>query len=399
MYKSFEEIKEKNLNLDLSRGKPSSDILDLSNDLLKNSINDNLYDNIDIRNYSNLDGLPSAKKFFSSILDIPAENIFVGGNSSLFHMANLYNICYNFGINCVPWKEQEIKRNEKIKFLCPVPGYDRHFEISKLYGTTMINIPLNKDGPDINRIKELIENDDMIKGIWLVPKYQNPTGVVFSDEVLDELSKLNPKADDFKIFYDNAYGVHHVFTNYEIKNFYELSKNNNTLDRLFYFFSTSKITFPGAGVGVFATSSDNYKSVLDVVKKQTIGFDKVNQVRLLNFLKDKEGVEKHMGKIADILKTKFEICFKYLDELKELGLISYITPKGGYFISIDLISKSAKTVIKKCAELGVKLTPAGSTYPNMDDPNDSNIRLAPTYPNLDELKNCLDVLSFVIKNL
>jgi DNA-binding transcriptional MocR family regulator len=391
--KKFEELKKESLSLDMSRGKPSPDILDISDELLSKPLESYLYGNgADARNYGDIDGIPEAKAFFEDLIGIPKENIFVGGNSSLFLMYNIFNMLWTFGMNGrKPWGAQK-----NIKILCPCPGYDRHFAVSKEFGAEHIIIPMNEDGPDMDMIEKLVKDDDEIKGIWCVPLYSNPEGVVYSKEVCERLASLKTKADDFHIFWDNAYGVHHIWEKHEIPNMFELCKAAGYEDRLFYFFSTSKITFPGGGISLFACSSSSYSEMKKRISIQKICFDKINQVRQINFLKDKNNLEKHMAKIADILRPKFDIVLESAEKMKADGLIDYKKPLGGYFVSIDVKNCSAKKVIELAKECGVKLTPAGATFPNGIDPEDKNIRIAPTYPSVSELEKSLEVLETCI---
>lgn len=391
--KKYEEIKKLNLSLDMSRGKPGGDVLSLSNELLSIDLQDEYKKSVDIRNYGALDGLSESKSFFAELLRLPEKNLFVGGNSSLFHMWNIFNVLHNFGIN-----GSDAWAGEEVKVLCPVPGYDRHFSICEEFGISMIPVAINENGVDMDEVERLLKEDDSIKGIWVIPLYSNPTGCIYSEEVLKRLAEVAHNAKDFYIFYDNAYGIHHVWEENTLPNFWDICEQNACLDKLFYFFSTSKVTFPGGGIGLFACSDANLSDLKKHISMQTIGFDKVNQTRQLMFLKDPANTKKHMGEIAGILKPKFDLVISYLtDGLVADGLLNIDIPKGGYFISVYTLKANATDVINTCKELGVVLTPAGSTYPYKKDPEDSNIRIAPTYPTLDELKQSLEVFDFSVR--
>ncbi|MDR2458330.1 MAG: aminotransferase class I/II-fold pyridoxal phosphate-dependent enzyme [Clostridiales Family XIII bacterium] len=382
------------MKLDISRGKPSQDIVGLSNDLLKRKIRKvSSEDGIDLRNYGSLDGLSEAKKFFSEILNLPKKNIFVGGNSSLFHMYNLVHILWNFGLG----GNKAWVKEKSVKFLCPVPGYDRHFSIMEDFGIKMVNIAMQEDGPDMDKVEKLVKNDASIKGIWIVPLYSNPTGVVLSERKAKRLASLKTKAKDFRIFCDNAYGIHHIWKENKTPDMRKLCKAAETLDRLFIFFSTSKITFPGSGVATFYADDKNYDEIKKHISMQTIGFDKINQIRTIAFLRDLENTRRHMKKIADILRPKFDFAIDYLiKNLMNKGLLDISIPKGGYFISVDLKNASAKKVIALAKKEGLILTPAGSTYPYMNDSFDKNIRIAPSYPSLTELKGAVKLFTNIV---
>ena len=394
LQKKYEEIKGLGLDLNMSRGKPSPDVLDISNDLL--GALDTYYteDGTDVRNYGVPTGIPECKKLFSKLLDIPENNLIIGGNASLSHMYNIYSILYLFGpVGFEPWSKLP-----KVKFLCPVPGYDRHFAVSEDFGTEMITVPMTEDGPDMDMVEDLVKNDDQIKGIWCVPLYSNPEGVVYSDETVKRLAKMETAAKDFRIFWDNAYGVHHIDKEYKIADIMKLSKDAGNEDRVYYFFSTSKVTFPGGGIGMFAASDANIKQMTKHISRQTIGYDKIAQLRTSNYFKSPEDIHKHMRKIAQILKPKFDLVLNKLSEdFAGTGLLEWVTPKGGYFVSIDTIDGCAKEVVAMAKDAGATLTGAGATFPYKNDPKDKNIRIAPTYPDLDELSKTMDLLGVCIK--
>ena len=390
----YEDIKGLGLNLNMSRGKPSPDVLDVSNDLLGALDSYKTEDGTDIRNYGVTYGIPECLKLFSDLLDIPEDRLIIGGNASLSHMYNIYSILYLFGPpGFEPWSKLP-----KVKFLCPVPGYDRHFAVSEDFGTEMVTVPMTVDGPDMDIVEELVKNDDSIKGIWCVPLYSNPEGVVFSDETVRRLAQMETAAEDFRIFWDNAYGVHHIYEEYKIADIMKLADEAGHPDRVYYFFSTSKVTFPGGGVGMFASGENNIKQMKAHISKQTIGYDKLTQLRTYNMFKTPDGIRQHMKKLGAILKPKFDLVLDKLNaEFTGTGLLTWVVPKGGYFISIDTLDGCAKEVVAMAKEAGATLTGAGATFPYKKDPNDKNIRIAPTYPDLDELAKTMDLLSICIK--
>lgn len=394
LQKKYEDIKELGLNLNMSRGKPSADVLDISNGLLGSLDSYYTEDGADVRNYGIVTGIPECKRLFSQLLHIPEDNLIIGGNASLSHMYNIYSVLYLFGpVGFEPWGKLP-----KVKFLCPVPGYDRHFAVSEDFGTEMINVPMTKDGPDMDIVEELVKNDDQIKGIWCVPLYSNPEGVVYSDETVKRLAQMETAAGDFRIFWDNAYGVHHIDKEYEIADIMKLAKEEGNEDRVYYFFSTSKITFPGGGIGMFASSDTNIKQMTKHITKQTIGYDKIAQLRTSNFFNSPEDIHQHMHKIAGILKPKFDLVLDKLEEeFAGTGLLDWVTPKGGYFVSIDTLDGCAKDVVAMAGEAGATLTGAGATFPYKKDPDNTNIRIAPTYPDLDELSKTMELLCICIK--
>lgn len=396
--KKYYAFKERKLSLDMSRGKPCKQQLDLSDELLKIIDQKISYKNIsgvDVRNYGCLDGLPEAKEIFAELLEVPKENVIVGGNSSLQMMFETISSFFISGIsNCQPWGKQK-----KLKFLCPVPGYDRHFKMLNYFGIEPVNIPMLETGPDMDMIEKILSEDVTVKGIWCVPKYSNPQGITYSDETVKRFSRLTPLASDFRIFWDNAYVVHDLYENNDklLNLFKECEKNNNE-DLPIMFCSTSKITFPGAGVAAMAASAKN----MDVIKKhysvQTIGFDKINQLRHVLFLKDSKQIALHMKKHRDIIKPKFEATLNILEsEFAGLNVCKWTRPKGGYFISVDVLPGCAKDVVSMCRDAGLIITPAGATFPNGIDPLDSNIRIAPTYPPIDDLKVAMELFCTAVK--
>jgi len=392
--KKYEEIKNLGMSLNMSRGKPSPDVLDFSNGLLGALENYHTKDGTDVRNYGVTTGIPECKELFSGLLDILEDRLIVGGNASLSHMYNIYSILYLFGPpGFEPWSKLP-----KVKFLCPVPGYDRHFAVSEDFGTEMVNVPMTENGPDMDVVEELVKNDDSIKGIWCVPLYSNPEGVVYNDETVRRLAQMETAAPDFRIFWDNAYGVHHIYDEYKIADIMKLADEAGHPDRVYYFFSTSKVTFPGGGVGLFASGEANIKQMKAHIGKQTIGYDKITQLRTVNFFKTPDGIREHMKKLGAVLRPKFDLVLDKLEEeFAGTDLLTWVTPKGGYFISIDTMDGCAKEIIAMAKEAGATLTGAGATFPYKKDPNDKNIRIAPTYPGLDELEKTMDLLSVCIK--
>lgn len=392
--KEYQAWKDKNLSLDMSRGKPAPAQLDKTNGLLKEMTDYHTEAGLDVRNYGVLDGIPEMKKIFSDLLDIPAQNIIVGGNSSLNLMFDAMMRLFVFGtMGETPWG-----RLDKVKFLCPSPGYDRHFMVTQKLGVELISVDMTSEGPDMDQVEKLVAEDDAIKGIWCVPKYSNPQGICYSDETVDRLASMKTAAKDFKIFWDNAYGVHWVFEDVKVKNILDACKEAGNPERPYYFFSTSKISFPGAGVSIIAASDENIAEIKNIMTAQTIGADKINQLRHVQFFKDAQGLRNHMKVMAECLKPKFETVLNTLEkELKGSGLISWENPKGGYFISVDVLPGCAKEVVRLAKEAGVVLTGAGATYPYKKDPKDSNLRIAPTYPTVEELQQAIDLFCVCVK--
>lgn len=396
--KKYEAFKNKNLNLDMSRGKPCPEQLKLSNSLFNIIKDESRYkskSNIDIRNYGSLDGIPEAKKLFAQILEVPQDNIVVGGNSSLQMMFETISCFFSQGIsNCKPWSELD-----KVKFLCPVPGYDRHFKILDYFGIEPINIPMLETGPDMDMVEKIIEQDISVKGIWCIPKYSNPQGITYSDETVKKFANLTPLAKDFRIFWDNAYAVHSLCEqDDQLLNIMEECRLTHKENLPIVFCSTSKITFPGAGVAATAASDENIAALKKHYSVQTIGFDKINQLRHVSFLKNLDEIILHMKKHREIIRPKFEATLSILErELGGLDICKWTNPRGGYFISVDVLPGCAKKVVQLCKDAGVKITPAGATFPHGHDPQDSNIRIAPTYPTFDELKTAMELFCTTVK--
>lgn len=390
--KRYQDFKVQDLKLDMSRGKPASTQLDLSLGLLEQK--DYMIDGIDCRNYGGLEGLPSMRKFFGELLEVNENNVIVGGTSSLTLMYDYIAQAMLFGVmNSTPWSKLD-----KVKFLCPVPGYDRHFTFCEHFGIEMINIPMNTDGPDIETINNYIQ-DESVKGMFCVPKYSNPQGITYSDEVVKALAALKPAAKDFRIIYDNAYCIHDLTDQGDklLNIFNELPKYNNE-DLVIMVASTSKISFAGAGVSCIVASDNNITDIKKRLSTQSISQDKMNQLRHLKFFKDVAGLKAHMKKHAAILKPKFDCIIHQLNtELANKGIASWIEPKGGYFISLDVMPGCAKRVGQLCKEAGVTLTTIGATYPYGIDPLDTNIRIAPSFVPNDELSKTAELLCICIQ--
>lgn len=395
----YAKIKDMGLALDMSRGKPGADQLDLSMDMMDVLDSKSVLkseNGTDLRNYGILDGIPEAKKLMADVVGAKPENVIVYGNSSLNIMydqisrAEVFGFCGN-----TPWS-----RLDQVKFLCPVPGYDRHFAITEKFGIEMINIPMTEDGPDMDLVEKYVNSDPSVKGIWCVPKYSNPQGVVYSDETVRRFAALKPAAADFRIFWDNAYVVHHLYEDNqaEILNILEECKKAGNPDMVFEFCSTSKVTFPGAGIAALAASEANIADIKNNLTIQTIGYDKINQLRHVKYFKDVEGIRAHMMKQADIIRPKFEMVEQLLEEeIASRGIGKWVNPLGGYFISFEALEGCAKEIVAKCKEAGVVLTGAGSPFPYKKDPKDSVIRIAPTYPSLEELKKAAEVFAVVVR--
>lgn len=394
--KDFAEIKKLNLKLDMSRGKPGADQLDLSMDMLKTVIGvcDCKAENgFDCRNYGVLDGLPECKALFAEMLEVSPDNIIIGGASSLNLMFDYIAQCMTKGAEGAPWMQQG-----KIKFICNVPGYDRHFTICEHFGIEMLNVEMTENGPDVEKIRELVK-DESVKGMFCVPKYSNPDGITYSEDTVRALAALQPAAKDFRVIWDNAYVVHDLTdTPDRLLNIFEACKPFGTEDMFVEFTSTSKISFPGAGVSAIAASDNNIKAIKARLAMQTISYDKMNQLRHVKYFKNLDGITAHMKKHAAIIAPKFAIVLEALEnELKENDLARWTKPNGGYFISLNTTGCSAKRVGELCKELGVVLTSVGATYPYGKDAQDRNIRIAPTYPSTDELKKAVEVLCLCIK--
>lgn len=397
--KEYERYQAMEMSLDMSRGKPCKEQLDLSMglmDALNSDADMFCEDGTDCRNYGVLNGIAEAKVLISDMMENNPDNIIIYGNSSLNVMYDSISRSMTHGVmGNVPWC-----RLDKVKWLCPVPGYDRHFSITEYFGIEMIPVPMTPSGPDMALVERLVREDESIKGIWCVPKYSNPQGYSYSDETVRRFARLQPAAKDFRIYWDNAYGVHHLYDreqDYLIEILAECKRAGNP-DLVYKFSSTSKITFPGSGIAAIAASSNNLEDIQRQLRYQTIGHDKVNQLRHVRFFEDIHNMIEHMRKHADILRPKFETVETILEKnLGGLGIGSWTKPKGGYFISFDTMEGCAKEVAAKCKKAGVKLTPAGATYPYGKDPRDSNIRIAPTYPPIEDLRTASQLFCLCVK--
>lgn len=382
----YNEFKARGLKLDMSRGKPCKEQLDLS--VALNDVADYVSNGVDVRNYGMLDGIPSCKKLFADLMGVKPENVIVGPTSSLNLMFDYVSQCYTHGAGSTPWCKLD-----KVKFLCPVPGYDRHFTILEHFGIEMINVDMKQDGPDMDAIEELVK-DPSVKGMFCVPKYSNPQGITFSDDVVRRIAALKPAAEDFRIVWDNAYCVHDLVEDGDkLLNIFDVLPEYGNDDMVVEVCSTSKITFPGAGISAIIASDNNIKMIKSRLNAQVISYDKMNQHRHVVFFGDANGVLNHMKKHAAILKPKFDIVIKTLnEELAGKGIASWFAPKGGYFISLDVMDGCAKRVGELCKEAGVTLTSVGATYPYGKDPNNKNIRIAPSFPPVDELSLAAELL-------
>lgn len=395
----YKKFQAKELKLDMSRGKPGAEQLDISMgmmDVLNSKSDLTCDDGTDCRNYGVLDGLAEAKELIGDMIEVPADNLIIYGNSSLNIMYDTISRSMTHGVmGNTPWCKLD-----KVKFLCPVPGYDRHFAITEYFGIEMINVPMTETGPDMDLVEELVSSDETIKGIWCVPKYSNPQGITYSNETVRRFARLKPAAKDFRIYWDNAYGVHHLYDN-DQDNLIEIiaeCKRAGNPDIVYKFCSTSKVSFPGSGVAGIATSANNLVDIKNQLKIQTIGHDKVNQLRHVRFYNDIHGLIEHMRKHAEILRPKFEAVLEILErELGGLEIGTWLKPKGGYFISFDTLDGCAKQVIARAKKAGVTMTPAGATYPYGKDPHDSNIRIAPTYPTLEDLILATELFVLCVK--
>ena len=395
----YKEYQDKGLKLDMSRGKPSSGQLDLGMGLLNAVDAESLMqaeNGLDTRNYGGLDGIPEAKRLMAGIMEVRPEQVIVCGNSSLNTMYDMVARGMLLGyLGQTPWCKLD-----KVKFLCPVPGYDRHFAITEYFGIEMINVPLLPTGPDMDMVEKLVAEDPAIKGIWCVPKYSNPTGVSYSDETVRRFAHLKPAAKDFRIFWDNAYSIHHLYDDkrdviLELLN--ECVKAGNP-DMVFKFISTSKVSFPGSGIAALAASRANIEDAKNFMKFQTIGHDKLNQLRHVRFFKDMPGMYEHMRKHAAILRPKFEKVEDVLEkEIGGLGIGTWTKPLGGYFISFDSMDGCAKAIVAKAKEAGLIMTGAGATFPYGKDPKDSNIRIAPSFPTVEELAQAAEIFVLSVK--
>lgn len=395
----FEDVKGKGLKLDMSRGKPSAAQLDMGMDIfdILNSESDmKTGDGTDTRNYGTLDGIPEAKKMMADIMGVPAENVIVCGNASLSIMYDTVSRSMTHGVaGSTPWCKLE-----KVKFLCPAPGYDRHFAITQHFGIEMVTVPMTPAGPDMDMVESLVAKDPTVKGIWCVPKYSNPQGYTYSAQTVKRFANLKPAAEDFRIFWDNAYAIHDLYEDRsdalaEILS--ECEKAGNP-DMVYEFCSTSKISFAGSGIAAIASSKANLDAMRKSMTVQTIGYDKINQLRHVRYFKDSDGIKEHMKRHAALLRPKFEAVLAVLErELAGLGIGTWTKPNGGYFISFDAMEGCAKQIVAKCKEAGMVLTGAGATYPYGKDPKDSNIRIAPSFPSAEEMAAAADLFVLCVK--
>ena len=396
---AYEEKKGLGLNLSMARGKPSKEQLELSMPML-DVLNDNTNfvgeDKLDVRNYGVLPGIKEARRFFADILDVKPENVVLYGSASLTLMYDTISRAYVKGIlGSTPWSKLD-----KVKFLCPVPGYDRHFTVCEFFGIEMINVPMNEDGPDMDMVEKLVSEDSAIKGIWCVPKYSNPDGYVYSGEVVKRFASLKPAAEDFRIYWDNAYIIHHLYPDEpaQILNIIEECEKAGNPDMVYEFCSTSKVTFPGAGISAMASSEKNINSTISMMNAQIISHDKMNQLRHVLFFPTMKDLEEHMAKHAKIMRPKFEKVVEMLEnELGGLGIAQWTNPKGGYFIGFNSMEGCAKKIVSMCADAGVIMTDAGATYPYGKDPKDRNIRIAPSFPTIDELIEACKIFIICVK--
>lgn len=398
---AYEDAKGKGLKLDMSRGKPSAEQLNFSMPMLNalNSESDCKAENgTECRNYGGLEGIPEARRLMADMIDTKPENVIVCGNASLNIMFDTVSRSMTHGVcGSTPWCKLD-----KVKFLCPVPGYDRHFSITEYFGIEMVNIPMTSCGPDMDMVEEYVNHDDTVKGIWCIPKYSNPQGICYSDETIKRMAALKPAAKDFRIYWDNAYVIHHLYEEPErqiqiLDIISECEKAGNP-DMVYEFASTSKVSFPGSGISAIAASEKNLESIKKSMTIQTIGHDKLNQLRHVRFFKDINGMNAHMMKHAASVRPKFQAVLDSLEkELGGLEIASWIEPMGGYFISFDAMEGCAKKIVAKCKEAGVVMTGAGATYPYKNDPKDSNIRIAPTLPTLEELEAATEVFVICVK--
>lgn len=395
----FEEAKAKGLKLDMSRGKQSTAQLDMTMSIMNVFDSDSVLkteNGVDCRNYGLMDGIPEVKKLLGDMMGVPAQNVLVYGNSSLSVMYDAISHSVTHGVmGSTPWCKLD-----KVKFLCPVPGYDRHFKITEYFGIEMINIPMTADGPDMDLVEKYVNEDEAVKGIWCVPKYSNPQGISYSDETVRRFANLKPAAKDFRIYWDNAYAVHHLYDDKQdeiLEILSECEKAGNP-DIVFEFCSTSKVSFAGGGIAGMAASSANLDYIKEGMTVRTIGYDKVNQLRHVRYFKDINGIREHMRKHAEIIRPKFEAVLQVLDrEIGGLGIGEWNRPVGGYFISFEAMEGCAKAIVAKCKEAGVVMTGAGATYPYGNDPKDSNIRIAPTFPTPEEMAEAADLFVLCVK--
>ena len=395
----YKKMQAKDLRLDMSRGKPSLEQLDLSMGLMDvlNSDSDlRCEDGTDCRNYGVLDGIKEAKELMGDMMEVPYDHLIIYGNSSLNIMYDTISRSYTHGVmGNTPWCKLD-----KVKFICVVPGYDRHFGVTEYFGIENVCVPMLETGPDMDLVEKLVSTDESIKGIWCVPKYSNPTGNSYSDETVRRFARLKPAAKDFRIYWDNAYTIHHLYDldqDHLIEILAECKRAGNP-DMVYKFASTSKVSFPGSGIAAIASSLNNLEDIKKQLKNQTIGHDKVNQLRHVRYFKNIHGMVEHMKKHADSLRPKFEAVESILEkELGGLGIAKWTNPKGGYFISFDTMDGCAKDVVDACNKAGVVMTPAGATYPGGKDPHDRNIRIAPSFPPAEDMKTAAQLLALCTK--
>ncbi|UBH22654.1 aminotransferase class I/II-fold pyridoxal phosphate-dependent enzyme [Macrococcus armenti] len=390
----YEALLNQDINIDMTRGKPSSDQVALSFPMLDVLKSEDAASYMSYFNYGIPGGIPEAKQLFADLFNVDTKEVYIGGNSSLNLMHDMVNKFMFYGVSkgATPWKDQ------KVKFLCPVPGYDRHFTICESYGIEMISVDMTDHGPDMAQVEALVKEDSAIKGIWCVPLYSNPQGYNYSDETVERLANMTTAADDFRIIWDNAYGYHHIGDEVvTVKNLLHACKSAGNEDRALMVMSTSKMTFPGAGISAIAASEANINYLVSLFGVQTIGHDKLNQLRHVKFFQDKDGLVEHMRKHKEIMAPKFDVVDTYLREkLYSSEICKWNKPMGGYFITIDVLDHCASEIVQKCSDLGLKVTPAGATHPYGKDPNDSIIRIAPSFLNVEQLKEAMDILCVVI---
>ncbi len=399
LQKQYAEIQARGLSLDMSRGKPGQEQLNLSMammDVLHSEADMKCENGVDCRNYGVIDGIPEAKRLLGAMSEVEPDQIIIYGNSSLNVMFDTIARSMTHGVmGHTPWCKLD-----KVKFLCPVPGYDRHFRITEFFGIEMINVPMSPEGPDMDMVERLVQEDETIKGIWCVPKYSNPQGYTYSEETVHRFARLKPAAPDFRIYWDNAYSIHHLYDDNQdflLEILAECAAAGNP-DIVYKFTSTSKVSFPGSGIAAVAASKNNLDDFRKYMQVQTIGHDKVNQLRHVRFFKNLEGLHAHMRKHAAIIRPRFELVLDTLEkELAGLGVGTWTKPHGGYFISFDSMDGCAKAIVSLAKEAGVVMTGAGATYPYGKDPHDSNIRIAPTYPSLEELGEAVRVFVLCVK--
>lgn len=397
----FKEVEAKGLNLNMARGKPSEAQLELSNGLMDVLNSDSYFNDetgTDCRNYGIGEGIPEAKRLMGEMSEVDPDDMIIFGNSSLNIMFDTVARSYSHGVcGNTPWCKLD-----NWKFLCPVPGYDRHFKVTEFFGAEMINIPMTPEGPDMDLVEKYVNNDPSVKGIWCVPKYSNPQGYSYSDETVRRFAALTPAAPDFRIYWDNAYSIHHLYDEPSrqdvILEILDECRAAGHPDMVYKFISTSKVTFPGSGLAALASSKTNLDDIRKYMSVQTIGHDKLNQLRHVRFFGNMANMHAHMSRHAAILRPKFEAVEEIFEtELGGLEIGTWTKPNGGYFISFDSLDGCAKAIVAKCADAGVKLTPAGATFPYGKDPHDSNIRIAPSFPPLDELKVAAKVFTMAVK--